>query len=212
METTHELEDALRRIGFAEQSGDLQAHGDAALRSTKAIRAVLDNAAFWQRLKKAERQPGAKDLDVDWEMVGELLGDRLANAMIRVGYQPPPPANELVKAAGDLARELAMPNLPAASREDLVGACRTWLVRLHNRLYSLTMPTTDQEMVVSEATTPAVSSMLRSSKPALLGMVVVGEVSSLQGDVNLRLHGTDASMNLVVRWMTCLESDEQAVG
>jgi hypothetical protein len=126
--------------------------------------------------------------------------------MIRVGYQPPPPANELVKAPRDLAKELARPDLPAASREDLIGACRTWLVRLHNRLYSLTTPTTDDEVAVSQATTPDVSSILRSSRPALLGMVVVDEVSSLQGDVTLQLHGTDASMNLVVRWMTCLES------
>jgi hypothetical protein len=120
MDSTNQFEDALRRIGIAEQSDDLKAYGDAAVRSTKAIQAVLDNSEFWQRLKTAG-PPGPQGNDVDWESVGELLGDKLAHAMIRVGYQPPPPANELVKAPRDLAKELARPDLPAASREDLIG-------------------------------------------------------------------------------------------
>jgi hypothetical protein len=139
-----------------------------------------------------------------------FLGDRLIAVLLRVGYQPPPEATDLVSTAKRLVTAAAEPDLPTVARDDLAGASRTWLVRLQGKLYEMARPAvtdTDQPAPVAD-----VQRLLRQVKAPLVGMVVVDELAAADERYprELRVHGLDASMNLVVRWLSCLETDTAA--
>jgi hypothetical protein len=57
--------------------------------------------------------------------------------MVKSGYRSPPEAIELVSYPEKLMRGVGRQDMPKATREDLVGACRTGLLELYKRLYEL---------------------------------------------------------------------------
>jgi hypothetical protein len=207
------LESALRLVGIADRSGDPRAYYKSAARCKDELKSILDDEGFWQRLKEPERLPTSRKAsaasDDDLRQLEVVLEDKLADVIVRVGYEPPPEAIELIQAPRELAREATDPDLPQATREDLVGACRTELISLHNLLHQKLRPLAAAEGEDAEPSIPpdTASSMLRIAKPGLLGMVVLDEVaSSTEDPPTFRLHVTNASMNLVVRWLSCLDA------
>lgn len=100
-----QLEMALKWIGAAERSGGDEAYRDAAARALQAVDAVLGDEVLWTSLKRrpagpAVPTPQPRELHV-------FLGDRLIDVLLRVGYQPPPEAMDLVRTAEQLVTEAA---------------------------------------------------------------------------------------------------------
>jgi hypothetical protein len=205
--STEHLEAALRWIGLAEAAGDLQSHCIAVGRSARAVSSFLDDSHLWTRLKKPPQIPPSTKDSPSWQDLSDLLGDKLAETMTRVGYRPPPEAFQLVTAPRELAKEAEAPDLPRATREELAGACRTWLVRLSGKLHVLSQRCDDS----SSDTGPTdyeVQSLLRQAKPPLIGIIVATDISMAEepNRINLQVQAVDASLNLAVRWLSCLET------
>lgn len=225
--STRNLEAALQWISLAEGAGDLQSHCDAVGRTARALREFLNDSRLWTRLKaplgprtgKAPpsaqtSNPHSPEGDPDWQVLQDLLGDKLAEVMIRVGYQPPPAAIDLVRYPRILAKEAEAGDLPQATREELASASRTWLIKLLNKLYLLSKRC-DNDEAGTGPNEIEVRSLLEQAKPPLIGMTVATEFSTADEPElrTLQMYAVNASLDLTVRWLSCLEVEPpQAAG
>lgn len=208
---TKGLEKTLRVMSIEDRSSDPHDYRSV-MRCKDELRSIIHDQNYWRRLRTPEVKDAAAAGGVDRHRLEAALEDKLAEVIFRTGYQESPEAIELIRTSRELAREADDPQLPKATREDLVGTYRTALIKLHNKLHQKLQPPPRAEGDDAEPNIPPdaayeASYIVRRAKPGLVGMVVLDEVtSSKQDPPAFRLHVTNASISLVTEWLSCLDA------
>jgi hypothetical protein len=207
-QSSESLEAALRYINFTQGTDDLAVVREEARKTSQAVRKVLSDSRLWSRLRQ-DKTPQYTGDDAHRTAASDLLTDRLTDVMVRVGHTRLPEAKNLIQEALRLNARAETQGLPRATREDLVGACRTALVELHDRLYDFSQ-VQHADPNAAEDAGEAIEPVLARAKPSLIGMVVVADLVAEPADEDsrlVRMHAVDQSMNIVVRWLSCRECD-----